>query len=116
LDMLLAGLPLGYHETAHTEVWVTRLYSGLRRCAPWRLRHAYQVWRDERVRQDRRVPEAVPLFGLGGKTQARRPMVALGMVDGAPELRYIETGSNAVLPRSLWELPGDLYARRHGWL
>ncbi|MBO0870954.1 MAG: hypothetical protein J2P15_20570, partial [Micromonosporaceae bacterium] len=40
LDMLLAGLPLGYHETAHTEVWVTRLYSGLRRCAPWRLRHA----------------------------------------------------------------------------
>jgi hypothetical protein len=56
----------------------------------------------------------VPLFGLTGLNQQRRPMLALDLRGGVPELRMVWTGSNARLPRALWERPADLDAALAG--
>jgi hypothetical protein len=45
--------------------------------------------------------DPIPLFGLGGMTQARKPKVALDTTADGPLLRLYFTGGSAVLPWSL---------------
>ncbi len=94
---------------------MTNLYAGLADAAPWRLAAAYQLWREHRHDLGLTTASPVTLFGLGGLGQARKPKVALDVASGGPVLRLWFTGSNAVLPRSLWTVPADLAARLHGW-
>lgn len=111
---LLDGFPTRYFRAAHTDAWVTALYAGLARSAPWRFAAAYDTWRRERAALGRPASGPVPLFGLTGLNQQRRPMLALDLRGGAPELRMVWTGSNARLPRALWERPADLDAALAG--
>ncbi|MBV1856166.1 hypothetical protein [Catellatospora tritici] len=115
LSSLLAGRPSRAFRAELTDTWVHGLYQGLGDSAPWRLGHAYRVWRDGRTALGLPVREPVVLFGLGGLGQQRKPKVALDLVGDEPRLRLVFSGSNAVLPRALWTVPADLAARLHGW-
>jgi hypothetical protein len=111
LAALLAGYPISYLHARYTDTWVGRLYEQLQNCAPWRLAAAYQIWLEERRAAVRRAAEEpVGLFGLKGLNQAAKPMVGLQARDGVPRLSMIWSGSNARLPRALWECPADLRA------
>ena len=111
---LLEGFPTRYLRAAHTDTWVAALYAGLVRSAPWRFAAAYDAWRRERAALGRPAGGPVPLFGLTGLNQQRRPMLALDLRGDAPELRMVWTGSNARLSRALWERPADLDAALAG--
>jgi hypothetical protein len=111
---LLDGFPTRYLRAAYTDAWVAALYGGLARSAPWRFAAAYETWRRERAARGRPAGGPVPLFGLTGLNQQRRPMLALDLRGGVPELRMVWTGSNARLPRALWERPADLDAALAG--
>jgi hypothetical protein len=111
---LLDGFPTRYLRAAYTDTWVAALYGGLARSAPWRFAAAYEAWHRERAALGRPAGGAVPLFGLTGLNQQRRPMLALDLRGGAPELRMVWTGSNARLSRALWERPADLDAALAG--
>jgi hypothetical protein len=114
LAALLAGRPTRAFRAEQTATWVTNLYAGLAEVAPWRLAHAYRAWRDGRTH--RRPPDPpITLFGLGGSGAARKPKVALELVDDAAMLRLHYTAGNAVLARELWTVPPDLSARLRGW-
>ncbi|MGN9908863.1 hypothetical protein ACTMTJ_15075 [Phytohabitans sp. LJ34] len=110
LAALLDGYPISYEYARYTDTWVKTLYEQLRNCAPWRLATAYQVWRQERQAARRPVTEPIALFGLKGLNQSTKPMVALYAPDGSPRLTMAWSGSNARLPRALWECPADLSA------
>lgn len=107
---LLAGEPTRLFRAALTDVWVARLYAGLADSAPWRFTEAYRSWAAQRRGQKLPVRGPVNLFGLGGLNQQRRPQVALDLAGETPVLRLVFSGSNAVLPRSLWTVPADLSA------
>ncbi|MDQ7903871.1 hypothetical protein RB614_04970 [Phytohabitans sp. ZYX-F-186] len=111
---LLDGFPTRYLRAAHTDAWVAALYTGLARSAPWRFAAAYDTWRRERAGLGRPATGPIPLFGLTGLNQQRRPMLALDHRGGVPELRMVWTGSNARLSRALWERPADLDAALAG--
>jgi hypothetical protein len=107
LATLLAGYPISYQYARYTDTWVARLYEQLPLCAPWRLATALRTWQDERQRP---VKDPVPLFGLKGLNQSAKPMVGFAVRDGVPRLVMTWTGSNARMPRTLWERPPDLEA------
>jgi hypothetical protein len=107
---LLAGYPTCYLRAGHTDTWVKRLYSQLEHCAPWRFATAYRTWQQQHQTASGPVTRPIALFGLRGLNQARRPMVALELRDGIPRLLVMWSGSNARLPRTLWERPADLDA------
>jgi hypothetical protein len=107
---LLAGYPTRYRRAEHTDTWVNRLYEQLARCAPWRFAGAYRTWQQERRTRSRPTHQPVALFGLRGLNQIRKPMVALELHSGVPRLVMTWSGSNARLPRALWERPADLDA------
>lgn len=111
---LLDGFPTRYLRAAHTDAWVAALYTQLARSAPWRFAAAYDTWRRERASLGRPAAGPVPLCGLTGLNQQRRPMLALDTAGGAPLLRMVWTGSNARLSRALWERPADLDAALAG--
>ncbi|MEU8390154.1 hypothetical protein [Micromonospora sp. NPDC048843] len=115
LDALLTGVPSRLSDAELTAIWVANLYRGLADLAPWRLDAAYRGWRDARQAQGLAVQDPVVLFGLGGVGAARKPKLALDHTGGAPLLRLIHTGSNAVLPYAHWTVPADLVAHLHGW-
>jgi hypothetical protein len=110
LTALLAGYPIDYQYARYTETWVARLYEQLPNCAPWRLAAACEVWRAERPAARQPSDDPIPMFGLKGLNQQSRPMVGVEMRDGSPRLVMTWTGSNARLPRTLWERPADLEA------
>jgi hypothetical protein len=112
---LLAGRPTRTFRASQTAAWVANLYHGLADAAPWRLAHAYRVWRSERATLGLPATQAIALFGLGGLQQSRKPQVALDMADEVPLLRLTYSGSNALLSRALWTMPPDLSAHLHGW-
>jgi hypothetical protein len=114
LAALLDGFPTRYLRAAHTDAWVAALYTQLARSAPWRFAAAYDTWRRERTGLRRPAAGPVPLCGLTGLNQQRRPMLALDLAGGAPRLRMVWTGSNARLSRALWERPADLDAALAG--
>ncbi|GAA4443605.1 hypothetical protein GCM10023170_020180 [Phytohabitans houttuyneae] len=111
---LLDGFPTRYLRAAYTDAWVTTLYTQLARSAPWRFATAYETWQRERAGLGRPAAGPVPLCGLTGLNQQRRPMLALDLAGGAPWLRMVWTGSNARLSRALWERPADLDAALAG--
>jgi len=115
IGKLLGGNPNRAFRAELTETWVSSLYAGLADVAPWRLSAAYQIWREGRMALGLPTREPVVLFGLGGVGAQRKPKVALDLDDHGPVLRLIFTGSNALLPRSLWTVPADLAAHLHGW-
>jgi hypothetical protein len=108
LAALLSGYPTRYLRAEHTDVWVRRLYEGLRQSAPWRFAAALETHRLERHALGRPAHQPIVLFRLGGLNQQRRPCVALGEHAQIPTLCMVWTGSNAVLSRSLWERPPEL--------
>ncbi|MFD0743776.1 hypothetical protein ACFQ1L_19570 [Phytohabitans flavus] len=57
---LLDGFPTRYLRAAHTEAWVTALYTQLARSAPWRFAAAYDTWRRERAGLGRPATGPVP--------------------------------------------------------
>ncbi len=107
---LLAGYPTCYLRAEHTGTWVKRLYGQLQNSAPWRFATAYRIWQREHQTARRPVNRPIPLFGLRGLNQARKPMIAVELQDGMPRLLMIWTASNSRLPRTLWERPADLEA------
>lgn len=115
IGKLLAGEPPRLSRGTSTELWVTNLYAGLAVMAPWRLAAAHQLWREQREASGLPAQDPVTLFGLGGNGAARKPKVALDGGGTGPVLRLHYTGSNAVLPESLWTLPADLAALLYGW-
>ncbi len=115
IGKLLAGAPTRLYRAEFTDKWVTRLYAGLGEAAPWRLAGAYAAWAGQRAQRNLPARRPVALFGLGGVVQQRKPLVALDGSGGAPVLRLVFSGSNEVLPRSLWTVPDDLAARVYGW-
>jgi hypothetical protein len=112
---LLAGEPTRLYRAGLTATWVATLYAGLAEAAPWRLAAAHRRWREGRQALGLAARRPIPLFGLGGMTQARKPKVALDATADGPLLRLYYTGGSAVLPRSLWTLPADLVPHFHGW-
>jgi hypothetical protein len=112
---LLAGSPTRTVRARLTATWVANLYRGLAEAAPWRLAHAYRVWRSERATLGLPATRPIVLFGLGGLAQSKKPQVALDMTDEAPVLRLIFSGSSAILSRALWTMPADLSAHLRGW-
>jgi hypothetical protein len=111
---LLDGFPTRYLRAAYTDTWVAALYTQLTRSAPWRFAAAYDTWRRERTGLGRPATGPVPLCGLTGLNQQRRPMLALDLPGGVPCLRMVWTGSNVRLSRALWERPVDLDATLAG--
>ena len=115
ITRLLAGEPTRLYRAGLTATWVATLYAGLADAAPWRLAAAHRQWREGRQALGLAARHPIPLFGLGGMTQARKPKVALDATADGPLLRLYYTGGSAVLPRSLWTLPADLVPHFHGW-
>jgi hypothetical protein len=115
ITRLLTGEPTRLRRARLTATWVCSLYAGLAEAAPWRLAAAHQVWKEGREALGLPARQPIPLFGLGGMTQARKPKVALDTTADGPLLRLHFTGGSAVLPWSLWTLPADLVAHIHGW-
>jgi hypothetical protein len=105
---LLAGHPTSYLRAEHTGTWVRRLYGQLQNSAPWRFADACRAWQQERQTAGRAASPPIALFGLRGLNQQRKPMAALELHDGMPRLCMMWSGSNARLPRTLWERPADL--------
>ncbi len=109
LAALLDGYQINYDYARYTETWVARLYEQLPNCAPWRLAAACEVWQAERPPR-RPWNDPIPLFGLKGLNVSAKPMVGVQMRDGVTRLVMTWTGSNARMPRALWERPADLEA------
>jgi hypothetical protein len=115
ITRLLTGEPTRLCRARLTATWVASLYAGLAEAAPWRLAGAHQIWKEGREALGLPARHPIPLFGLGGMTQARKPKVALDATADGPLLRLHYTGGSAVLPRSLWTLPADLVPHLYGW-
>lgn len=112
---LLDGRPNLLSRCELTATWVAALYDGLAEVAPWRLAQAGRSWQEGRAALGLPARGSIVLFGLGGMGRLRKPKIALELRGDTAVLRLVFSGSNAVLPRSLWTVPADLAGHLHGW-
>jgi hypothetical protein len=101
LRKVLAGQPIGPLLADLAAKWGTVAAEQLALAAPWRMAPlATKTW--------------MRVFGLGGSNAQVKPVVALGLRDGAPILEVMGLGSNRRIAVEEWQRSIDFEARRLG--